>query len=122
MSYSISYDEPAECMQVRIEGALDQTLFRSMAADVAQALKKNPCQNILNDLRKATLAVGFFETYEMPSQALTSGISRRVRRALVVEKSTPESEFLETVFVNQGNVVQLFSTMDAAKQWLNNPV
>ena len=54
----------------------------------------------------------------MPEQALKAGVCRTIKRALVVNGAFSEFRFLETVFINQGNIVKMFNSIDDAKGWL----
>ena len=54
----------------------------------------------------------------MPKNALDSGVGLGVKRALVVQDLSRDSRFLETVFVNQGNIVRLFDDLEPAEEWL----
>ena len=118
MSYLITYDPETGCILVSVEGDFDLSLFDGMAAEVARCVDEYGCRLILNDLRQATLSERVAGIYSMPDHAMKMGIDRSVKRALVVNGSLSEFWFLETVFLNQGNVVKLFNNINAAKQWL----
>ena len=118
MPYSVEYDKDADCILVSVEGELDFLLFGRMAEDVAQCIKDHHCERILNDLREVRLKESVADIYSMPQQALKSGVARAVKRALVVSGPLSEFRFLETVFVNRGNIVKLFHNIDEARHWL----
>ena len=56
-------------------------------------------------------------TYNMPETALKAGVGRGIKRALVA-KNLNDFHFLETVFLNRGNIVKLFDNIDEAREWL----
>ena len=118
MPYSITYDKETDCIFVSVEGEFDISLFNSMAPEVAQMLKKHGCRHVLNDLQHATPSKSVFDTYPIPKKAIKSGVGRNIKRALVVSGDLSEFIFLETVFLNQGNIVKLFNSIDDAKGWL----
>ncbi|MCK4537180.1 MAG: hypothetical protein KAV42_00140 [Candidatus Krumholzibacteria bacterium] len=118
MPCSITYNPETECILVSVEGEFDLALFDSMAAEVARCIDENDCRLILNDLRHASLTEHVAGIYSMPEHALKEGIGRGVKRALVVSGTLSEFWFLETVFLNQGNIVKLFNKIDDAKRWL----
>ena len=118
MPYSVKYNEAIDCIYVVVVGELELSLFRGMATEVAHCIKNNDCHKILNDLRKAEPSESAGDTYFMPKHALKAGVSRSIKRALIVTGSIEKHRFLETVFVNQGNVVRLFNRMEEAKRWL----
>ncbi|MCK5226711.1 MAG: hypothetical protein KAJ60_10765 [Desulfobulbaceae bacterium] len=118
MPYSVTYDEETDCIFVSVNGELNLSLFNSMAPEVAQLLKKHACKQVLNDLRHTTLEQSVLSIYSMPEQALKAGVCRTIKRALVVNGAFSEFRFLETVFINQGNIVKMFNSIDDAKGWL----
>jgi len=118
MLYSIKYNKETNCIYVSIEGAFDLSLFDKMAAEVAQYVNEYGCKRILNDLRQVTPIGSTFDIYSMPKLALEAGVKRNVKRALLVSGSFSQFRFLETVFINQGNIVKLFNDIDNAKRWL----
>jgi len=118
MSFSVEYREETECIYVSVEGELNLALFKEISAEVGLCINKHKCSKILNDLRKAILTDSAGDIYYMPKQALDAGIVRSIRRALLVGGGFSEYRFMETVFVNQGNVVRLFNDIDEAKEWL----
>jgi hypothetical protein len=116
MPYSVTYDTETDCVLVSVEGELNLSLFDNMAAEAAQCLNEYGSGRILNDLRHAKPTKLAADIYNMPKHALKAGIAHTVKRALVVSKTFPEFHFLETVFINQGNIVQLFNSIDDAKR------
>ena len=102
---------------VAVHGELDIRLLRSMASDVAEAVKKFGCKRILNELRDAE-ATRTIETYNMPDTAKKAGVTELYKRALVVGDKAPDFIFLETVFVNRGHQVKMFTNIDDARDWL----
>jgi len=118
MPYSVDYDKETDCIYVSVEGELNLSLFDSMAEDVARCLSECGCRRVLNDLRGARLMGSVVDIYFMPEHAMKVGITRAVKRALVISGTFSRFHFLETVFINQGNIVQLFDSIDEAKRWL----
>lgn len=118
MSYSVRYDSEEDIIFVSVEGELNLSLIKDMAAEVSQQIKQFDCRRILNDLRQAKPAKTCLDIYNMPKQALQAGVTQDVRRALIIKEGSPGFKFLETVFVNQGNIVQLFTNVSEAKAWL----
>jgi hypothetical protein len=54
----------------------------------------------------------------MPKTASTSGIDTHCKRALVVSEQSSDFHFLETVFINQGHNVKMFTDIEEAMSWL----
>lgn len=118
MPYTVTYDTETDCIFVTIEGELNLLLLDSMAAEVSRCIKEHGCRRILNDLRNTKLTGHAIDIYSMPKHALRAGVTRSVQRALVVSGAFSEFRFLETVFINRGNIVRLFNSIDDARRWL----
>jgi len=118
MPYSVTYDTETDCIYVSVQGKLNLSLLDSIAAEVARCIVEHGCRRILNDLRQATPTASVSDIYNMPKHALAAGVDRAVKRALLINEPFSTFRFLETVFINQGNIVQLFNNVDDAKRWL----
>ena len=118
MPYSVTYDPETDCIYVSIEGELNLPLFNRMAAEVARCMNEHDCRRILNDLRQAIPAESAIDIYSMPKRAVEAGVAHTVKRALLVSDTASDFRFLETVFINRGNIVQLFTSIEDAKRWL----
>lgn len=120
MSFAVKYDKNTDCILVTVNGNFDLSILPLLATEVKQLIHDSSCIHILTDFRHAELTDSPTNTYKMPDSALNSGICRSIKRALVVKKIEQNFRFLETVFVNRGNVVKLFDNMDEAGEWLNS--
>ena len=118
MPCSIKFEKKLDCICINVQGVLDLNVLRAMAAEVAGLVAQNSCRFVLNDMRQAMLSNGIYEVCKMPQAARAQGLEQATKRALVVPENAPEFNFLETVFVNKGHVVRLFTDLDAAKKWL----
>ena len=117
MPYTIGYDKESDCIMVAVDGQLDLAVLESLASDVMKAIDKHGCRRIFNDLSHARLK-GVVDTYHMPKAARESGIDYKCKRALVVKEIPSDFDFLETVFVNRGYRVKMFTSVDDARRWL----
>jgi len=118
MSYSVVYREEEDLIEVSVVGELNMMLFKDLAREVGSLIKQHSCKRILNDMRKAFPAESAGDTYFMPKKALDLGVARNIRRALVVNGHFHGYKFMETVFINQGNIVKLFNSIEEARRWL----
>jgi hypothetical protein len=116
--YSIHYDQENDFILITVQGELDLPLLQEMASGVAKMIHQVGCNRILNDLRKARMTDTTVDIYNMPKTAQQAGVVRVCKRALVVSEETSNFHFLETVFVNQGHQVRLFTEITEAKEWL----
>jgi len=120
MSYEIDYINEQDYIVVTVTGDFGLSSLKEMAADVAGSIERHGCSRILNDMREARLTGNSFNIYNMPKTASQAGIGPRCRRALLVKERTSDFHFLETVFINQGHIVKLFTDLDEALRWLLN--
>ena len=118
MSINLKFNEEAGCIEISVTGNFSLETLKDTAAEVAICIKKYNCSYILNDLRNATLVDSPLSVYSMPKIALNAGIERRIKRAIVVRELMPKYRFMETVFLNQGNIVKIFDDFEKAKIWL----
>ncbi len=118
MAFSVSYDEGTEIILVEVIDKFDLEILKGLAVEVGKSIAKYGCRRILNDMRQATLTNDAFDIYGMPKSAQKAGVEFRCKRALVIKPGSTDFNFLETVFVNQGHIVKLFSDIDAATAWL----
>lgn len=118
MSYSVIYDDINDYIIVSVVGKLNHSLLENIAKDAAAEIKKHNCDRILTDLRFAKLSASPTNVYKMPKIAKEAGIHVNIKRALLVRVNDKEFDFLETVFINQGNLVRMFDNLNDAKKWL----
>ena len=118
MPYEIYYDSIKECIMVSVQGELDLALLESMASSVVEIVREVGCKRILNDLRKSWVTEATIDIYNMPETAKQAGVFQACKRALVIGEKTKDFRFLETVFVNQGHQVRMFTGMAEAEEWL----
>jgi len=118
MSYTIDYNEENDFVCVTVTGDFSLASMREMASTVGAVLSERGSRRILNNMLDTVLTESVSEAYYMPAMALKHGVHRSVKRALVVKEITQEFLFLETVFLNSGNIVKMFTDIGDAKQWL----
>ncbi len=118
MSINLQFNEEAGYIKISVTGDFSPQTLKSIAVEVATYVKKYNCNYILKDLRNATLVDSAVSVYSMPNITINAGVERRIKRAIVVNELTPDYHFLETVFVNQGNIIKLFEDIEKAKTWL----
>lgn len=120
MPYKINYKKDQDYIAITVEGDFSQSTLKELAADVAVYIEKHACNRILNDLRRASLIRDSFNIYNMPKTARRAGVDLRCKRALLVNDLSEDFQFVETVFLNQGHNVKMFTNIDAAMDWLLN--
>jgi hypothetical protein len=97
----------------------DVARLRSEAADLAKA--HSVCK-FVSDYRNASLDVSTFDIYRLPDDLARIGFSRKHKLAMVCPASAAnraDFAFFETVAVNRGLQVRLFTDDGAAMTWLD---
>ena len=120
MPYNIHYEKEQDYISVTVEGKFDLSTLKELAAEVAKCIEQYGCKRILNDMRLAKMTRGTIDIYNMPPTASSAGVEKRCKRALVVSEESSDFHFLETVFLNQGHNVKMFTDIDEAMYWLLN--
>jgi len=120
MPYKINYEKESGYISVTVQGDFALSNLKDLAADVAKSIEQYGCNHILNDMRQAKLTKGTIDIYNMPKFASSSGIDTYCKRALVVGEQSSDFRFLETVFINQGHNVKMFTDIEEAMRWLLN--
>jgi hypothetical protein len=118
MSHRIVYEKEGDYVSVVVEGNFALPMLKVLAVDVARQIEQHGCNRILNDMRLAKLTKGTIDIYNMPKIASASGIDTYCKRALVVSEISSDFHFLETVFLNQGHNVRMFTDIEEAMSWL----
>ena len=118
MPYTIVYHQKHDYFEVTVKGDFDLETLHSLAQDMSKEIEKHGCNHILNDMRHAKLTDGTFDIYHMPQAARQAGVGITCKRALVLSELTSDFHFLETVFVNQGHQVKVFTDNHQAMRWL----
>ncbi len=118
MGINLKFNEEAKYIEISVTGDFSLKTLKNITEEVIIYIKKYKCNYILNDLRNATLTESPLSVYSMPKIAIKAGIERKIKRAIIVNELASDYHFLETVFVNQGNIVKLFDDFNKAETWL----
>lgn len=118
MRYEIQYDADRNCLLIHIQGTMEASELPGLASDLVALTERHKCERLLNDIREVELRLSTLDIYDIPELAIESGLSPRVRRALLVTSDQKESAFFETVSMNRGQNVRVFTDFDEAMSWL----
>jgi hypothetical protein len=123
MSFSVTYDAEVGLIAIIVKGAIDHSVVREIAAEVARLAQEHGCGLVLTDTRETTLTLSVTDLYDLPKiiAKMLAELGLPVpglKRALVVPDALDDFAFFETVSRNRGQNVMLFRDMDEAKKWL----
>jgi SpoIIAA-like len=118
MPIELLYDAENDYIAMQVTGRLDITAAKKYVPILREAMATHKCHRLLNDMRQADLAVSLVEYFRAPHQPFDA-LPPDARRAIVTsEKAARDLGFFETVSVNRGQTVKVFTDMDEAKHWL----
>ena len=118
MGYELSYDAEKKIIRGRVLGEFIPSLVKNMAVDLEKLGRKHKCPRLLNDLREAVISKSLLDIYSMPRVVEEAGMQKSFRRAIDVNPPVNDYRFLETVSVNEGQEVRVFSDPEEALRWL----
>lgn len=118
--WTIEVLEPQGIVRTTAEGELDLVLVIRKAVETLEAAHKGE-DNFLIDDRRVKLKLSTLELYELPGVLTGLGLSKRSKVAVVhtvVNASSDDFIFFETVATNLGFRIRLFGSIDEAMIWL----
>lgn len=118
MDYELKYDPESDLIIAGLSGTLDLAVVERMSDELREIIELCSCKKVFNDLRKIDIIQSVFDIYDMLRIMRRAKIPVDCRRALVVTQITETYLFLETVSVNAGQQVKLFTDPEAARKWL----
>ena len=102
-------------------GDLDLVLVTQKAAETLREADDHAASRFLIDDREAELRLDTVEIYQLPGILERLGLPRTAKLAVVYTVTSPTAadfKFFETVALNQGFHVRLFTVLDEAIDWL----
>ena len=117
-TYKLHYDSDIDCVILRVEGTVTLDRIRKLAPEAARLCEQTNCTRLLNDMSTATLDISILDVYQSPAVMRESGITHKIKRALVLPRTFDKSDFIETVTRNRGHDFKIFIDIHKARQWL----
>lgn len=120
MSYSVNIREESDYLYIEVAGARTPEMIMAVARDCVAASKKHKRSKILVDIQGAAGRLSTIETYGIvnrPLPALARGLGLKVA-ILDLEENAGRVQFFETVAVNAGMDLRMFSNPNSALRWL----
>jgi hypothetical protein len=120
MRFDLSYDEVNDIIIGNLTGNYHAPTFKSFSLEMALIAQKHNCYNLLTNVIKLDIKPTMFETFFIPEITNEAGIQRTVKRAVLLDCTFIDYEFLKTVETNNGHNIKMFETMDKAIEWLKD--
>jgi hypothetical protein len=119
MDYEISVSENKRHIIIKISSPMTAELGRRCGVQAADIAKQNNIDRYLFDLRGAPNVDTVQSNYQFAYNDLADfGFPRGSRSALLTDAGDESHNFLETLFLNAGYIVKVFSDPDHAVAWL----
>jgi len=117
----MTFEPDARIVVVQTKGPIDKESMPAMLKATVDFTREHQCTLILADHRDSELKLDVFETFNTPRVLFHDSADWKNRAALVYSKITDDHKFMESVFLNNGRVVALFTDINQARQWLASP-
>ena len=122
MSWTIDYNHTLGIIEIVYVGFTSRLDIQEVTSKAIAMTEKEETLDVLIDAVEMDPAPSVIDIYKLPAeQYVSEGLSHQIRIALV-EPNLPQAKeaarFYETVCVNRGWSVQLFSHRDEAIIWL----
>lgn len=118
MSHELYYDSDIDCVILRVQGEVTMGSIRKIAPQAGSMCAEKGCNRLLNDMSEATINISVVNLFDSPGTMDESGVSRTIKRALVVPPDFKEFRFLENVTRNRGHNLMVFKDIEEARKWL----
>lgn len=123
MPHKIFHDSELDIIQVQYQGELTITAAKELIAQTAAVASEKSCRLVLLDMRQAVVKVSITNLFELPG--FMSGVSANqnlnthlLKRAVIAIRDLPAYHFFETVTLNRGQNVRVFTDPSQAYEWL----
>ena len=97
---------------------MDDEAFPEVVEIYWSILKEYDCHKSLIDYRNFNFTKNTFEIYARPQIVLKITGTNRIMMAVLVERIDQDYRFLETVYLNQGITIKMFTEFEEAVNWL----
>ena len=118
MSFNVYYDKEYNCIVGKYSGTLNIDAVKQYASQTLKLSEEYGCKRSLIDLLEAEPRFSITEIYNLPRVMLDIGIGSEWRRAILISGLTDDYYFYETVSVNRGLAVKMFTDKEKALKWL----
>ena len=108
---------PKAFLRMKTAGPIEERSLPVIFFTAATAAEKHACNRLLVDHRESALRLNAAEIFWVPKKLECHGIQKHPV-ALLFSNIGNDERFLETVCVNQGARVKVFTDPDQALAWL----
>ena len=118
MRYTFDYDAKSSIIKACATGTMDDDAFTEVANMFWSKLKEHNCDKALIDYRSFIFTKVISKIYDRPTTLFVACDENRVKMAFLIKLIDKKYNFLETVYLNRGFQVKLFTNSEDAMLWL----
>jgi hypothetical protein len=118
MKYEVSIDQDRRLIRIKVWGELTFESISEMTTEVSTAAAKHGFVHFLFDMRETTENADTMDAFFLAANPEERGLTRTHKRAIVHRSTNKLYRFFETVSVNRGYNVKLFTDIDSALEWI----
>jgi hypothetical protein len=122
MAYEVTFDRHPQFLRVTVTGENSASSVSRYMQDIVQECGRQDCYRVLIDERLEGPRLGVDDVFVVASEGAMRAMGIFQAIAYVDEKMGDLSEFAETVAINRGMPVKMFSKTADAEEWLINLV
>ena len=121
MNYQITFDQHTNYIRAKIVGENSSEIVMQYMQDVQNECERRECYRVLIEENLAGPRLEVIEIFDLVATGSRSAAGVFEALAYVdTNTETPDmTEFAETVAVNRGIPVAVFTSVDEARNWLN---
>ena len=119
----VEFDSVFGIAKSRLWGSVSPEELRRETIQLAEIAEEHSCSLFMSDFSDADVEFNVVDVYELPDLQEEEGLDRSVRIAVLpprLDKGHQLARFYETVSVNRGWTVGLFSDQMEAVSWLTS--
>lgn len=118
--FEVSVSENEQFLIIDIKGPMTNELGRRCGIAGVDLGQRTAIKRYLFDLRGAPNMESIFANYKFAYEEISDfGFPKDTRSALLTDPGDRSHDFMETVFMNAGYIVRLFTDEASAVSWLN---
>jgi hypothetical protein len=121
MSYNLTIERKDDALLVKVTGKRSVEAVLAMSKDILKACAETGVKRVLVDVRHLEGQLKMMEAYDVVDQHFPKMRDRSIiTHAAIVDSREPKGgrSFFETIAVNRGFALRVFTDADKALEWL----
>ena len=120
MDFEIKYSEEKKMILGRVSGELELPVLKKLTLELKKLAEVHNCRKCLSDMRETPVPESIIDIFDAPKAVSEAGDMSNFRCAMIVKEIREQWEFLETISINRGQQIRIFTDFNDGEAWLNN--